>query len=60
MFVLIVLFWFYVLALISNLVPLHLTTDHSDLWLNTLIHTAALAILWLMVRYKVLYRWIPR
>jgi hypothetical protein len=50
----------YVLALVSNLAPLHLTTDHRDLWVNTLVHTAALAILWLLVRYKVFYRWIPR
>jgi hypothetical protein len=50
----------YVLALISNVVPLHISPDHPDLWINTLVHTAALAILWLMVRFKVLYRWIPR
>ena len=50
----------YLLALLTNRVPLHLTTDHRDLWINTFIHTAALAVLWLMVRYKVLYRWIPR
>jgi hypothetical protein len=28
--------------------------------LATLLHTAELAVLWLMVRYKVLFRWIPR
>ena len=50
----------YILALTSNLMPMRLTTDHGDLWLNTLVHTAVLATLWTMVRYKVLYRWIPR
>jgi hypothetical protein len=50
----------YILALFSNAFPLHLTTEHRDLWINTLVHTAALSILWLLVRYKVLYRWVPR
>jgi len=50
----------YVLALTSNAVPLRITPAPPDLWLNTLVHTAALAALWLMVRFKVLYRWVPR
>lgn len=36
--------------------------DHAThpLWLTTLLHTGELALLWLLVRYKVLFRWIPR
>jgi hypothetical protein len=50
----------FVVALIDNVLPFHLAPEHDDLWINTLGHTAALAILWLMVRFKVFYRWIPR
>lgn len=35
--------------------------DHdSPIWLTTLLHTAELAVLWLAVRHKFLFRWIPR
>jgi hypothetical protein len=50
----------FVVALVSMVLPFHLTPEHGDLWINTLGHTVALAILWLMVRYRVFYRWIPR
>ena len=32
----------------------------DDLALNTLVHTAALALLWACVRSRFLFRWIPR
>jgi hypothetical protein len=35
--------------------------DHSaPIWLTTLLHTGELAILWLAVHHKFLFRWIPR
>lgn len=48
------------IALISDVLPFGFPLDHPRIWLNTLGHTFALASLWLMVRYKVLFRWIPR
>jgi hypothetical protein len=51
----------YILAIINNIVPFDLSSAHpATLLINTLWHTAALASLWLLVRYRVLYRWIPR
>ncbi len=51
----------YILAIINNIVPFDLSSAHPAMLLvNTLWHTAALASLWLLVRYRVLYRWIPR
>jgi hypothetical protein len=51
----------YVLAIINNLVPFDLSSARlTTLLINTLWHTAALASLWLMVRYRILYRLIPR
>jgi hypothetical protein len=49
-----------VVAAVDNFLPFGFPRDHHDLWINTVAHTAALAALWLLVRYKVLFRWIPR
>jgi hypothetical protein len=46
----------YLVLVVSNLV----TFDAGDVLTNTLVHTAVLATLWLMVRTKFLFRWIPR
>ena len=34
--------------------------NHSNIWLNTAIHTMALAVVWVMVRFRVGFKWIPR
>jgi hypothetical protein len=47
-------------ALVSDVLPFGFPLDHPRFWLNTLGHTLTLVSLWLMVRYKVLFRWIPR
>ena len=49
-----------VVAVVNRLLPFGFPLDHHDLWINTLAHTGALLSLWLLVRYKVLFRWIPR
>jgi len=50
----------YVVAAIDNLLPFGYPLDQHALWINTAGHTAALATVWLLVRYRVLFRWIPR
>ncbi len=50
----------YIVMLASNLVPFGFTIPPSHIVLNTIVHVAALGVLWLMVRYQVLYGWIPR
>lgn len=50
----------YVVLLVSNVVPFGFTTDLPSILVNTVVHTVALAMLWLMVRYQVLFGWIPR
>jgi hypothetical protein len=50
----------FVIALMDNLIGLGLSRVHEGFILKTIGHTTALAILWMMVRYRVLYRWIPR
>lgn len=50
----------FFVAVVSDLLTFGFPLDHPHFWLNTLAHTLTLACLWLMVRYKVLYRWIPR
>jgi fucose 4-O-acetylase-like acetyltransferase len=49
-----------VVAAVNNFLPFGFSTDPPRLWINTVAHTLALAALWLMVRYRVLFRWIPR
>jgi len=46
----------YICILIANITFFH----QGNIYINTLGHTLVLAILWLMVRYKVAYKWIPR
>lgn len=41
------------------IVPFGFDPPHH-LVINTALHTAELAVLWLLVRYQVLFRWIPR
>jgi hypothetical protein len=43
----------------SMLIPFGYGPDKA-VWQTTLMHTGELAILWLLVRHKVLFRWIPR
>ncbi len=50
----------YVVLLVSNVVPFGFSIPPQNMLFNTIVHTAALAILWLMVRYQVLFGWIPR
>jgi hypothetical protein len=49
----------FVVAAASRVIPFGFDEPPS-LVPATLLHTAELAVLWLMVRYKVCYRWIPR
>jgi hypothetical protein len=50
----------YIVAAIDNIVPLGFGRTSQGLLINTLAHTAALATLWLLVHYRILFRWIPR
>ena len=50
----------FFIALVSDVLPFGFPLGNPHIWLNTLGHTFALASLWLMVRYQVLFRWIPR
>jgi hypothetical protein len=50
----------YVVAAVDNVLPFGFPLDHHDLWINTAAHTAALITLWLLVRFRVLFQWIPR
>ena len=50
----------YVVAAVDNVLPFGFPSDQHNLWINTIGHTMALATLWLLVRYRVLFRWIPR
>ena len=45
---------------IPYLSELHPSWGSGNLWLNTLAHTAVLMLLWVMVKTKLLFRWIPR
>jgi hypothetical protein len=47
----------YLILAVSQFIPLRFTPIHW--WRNTLFHTGLLAASWLLVRYKVLFRWIP-
>jgi hypothetical protein len=49
----------FVVAAASMIIPFGFGRGDSPL-AGTLLHTAELAVLWTMVRFKVLYRWIPR
>lgn len=49
----------FVVQVCSWIIPFGFTSG-APLWATTLMHTAELAFLWLMVRYQVLFRWIPR
>lgn len=46
----------YFVVLLANIGVL----TNGWLWLNTLAYTAVLALLWLMVRHRFLFRWVPR
>jgi hypothetical protein len=46
----------FLLLLISN-TPL---PGMNNIWVNTVIHASALAAVWLMVKHKFLFRWVPR
>lgn len=48
----------YLILIVTQWVKFGQGTDH--LGVNTLLHVAVLATLWLMVRFQVLFRWIPR
>jgi len=55
----------FVVAAASWVIPFGFAEPSVLPWLPrlalaTLVHTGELAVLWLMVRYKVLFRWIPR
>ncbi len=50
----------YLVVLISNVRPFTFQADRMDLLINTGIHLAALAVLWVCVKTRFLYRWIPR
>jgi hypothetical protein len=50
----------YVVAAIDNALPFGFPAGQPHLWINTAGHTVGLAALWLMVRHRVLFRWIPR
>ncbi|WP_224365511.1 OpgC domain-containing protein [Hyalangium versicolor] len=43
----------------SHLVPFGYTTEAPALLRNTVAHMLCLAVVWLLVRYRVLFRWIP-
>lgn len=43
----------------SMIIPFGFVTG-TPMWATTLLHTGELAFLWLLVRHKVLFRWIPR
>ncbi|HXH41691.1 MAG TPA: OpgC domain-containing protein [Thermoanaerobaculia bacterium] len=46
--------------IISNLVPFGYRIDPRSTLMATLIHASVIGAIWLMVRHKVLFRWIPR
>jgi len=48
----------FVVTLIANVLPFGFAPE--GFWANTLAHTAAVALLYAMVKRQVLYRWIPR
>ncbi len=49
----------FAVQLVSMIMPFGFKAG-ADLLVPTLLHTAELAALWLMVRHKVFFRWIPR
>lgn len=50
----------FVTLAVANVIPFGFSRESWPLLGTTLLHTAAFAVLWLMVRHKVLFRWIPR
>jgi hypothetical protein len=50
----------YIVAAVDNILPLGFGRDNQGLLMNTVAHTAALGTLWILVHYRVLFRWIPR
>jgi hypothetical protein len=50
----------FVVLAIANVIPFGFSKESPPLLVNTLAHAACLALLWLLVRYKVLFRWVPR
>lgn len=49
----------FVVQVCSWIIPFGFATG-APLWATTLMHTCELALLWTMVRYQFLFRWIPR
>jgi hypothetical protein len=50
----------YVVLLVSSMFEFGFSIPPQGMLVNTLVHAASLAVLWLMVRYQVLFGWIPR
>jgi fucose 4-O-acetylase-like acetyltransferase len=48
----------YLVLVVTQVAKMGLAPVH--ILAHTALHAALLAIVWLMVRFKVLYRWIPR
>lgn len=48
----------YLILAVTQVVKFGLAPTHT--LAHTLLHAGVLAVVWLMVRFKVLYRWIPR
>lgn len=49
----------FVVQASSMIIPFGFKTG-APMWATTLLHTGELVVLWLLVRHKVLFRWIPR
>ncbi|HYO71205.1 MAG TPA: OpgC domain-containing protein, partial [Archangium sp.] len=50
----------YAVMLISNVRPFTFQADRTDILVNTGVHMAALLVLWVCVKKRFLFRWIPR
>ncbi|AKJ07733.1 hypothetical protein ATI61_107182 [Archangium gephyra] len=50
----------YVVMLVSNVRPFTFQADRTDILVNTGVHLAALGVLWVCVKKRFLFRWIPR
>lgn len=53
--------YIFILHLFFALVAANIATLRTgDLWINTFAHTIMLMALWVMVKTRFLFRWIPR
>lgn len=50
----------FVVMAVANIIPFGFSKESWPLLRTTLCHAGAFAVLWLMVRHQVLFRWIPR